>query len=347
MGGVDATTGRSRAIRLLLWPLRILRRLVAVIPMAVDGYFAHRLPQYAAGIAYRVLFSLAPLAIVLVSVFGLVLQDEELREDVIDSIVDWLPVSDQGSQDIEQAISALATPASALGLLSLLIFAWAATGMMAAIRNGLEAAMQVTRSRPAARNKLVDFALVAAAGALVLVAVGIGLALQVVERVGDDVSAWLGIDGGAFDVATGTAVPVGVSMIVVMLLYRFVPARRIRLRDAVAGAFVTALLFLAINALSALIFAKTTDWSVVYGSLAVALVFLYSVYLYASAILLGAEVAAAWSRPPGPPEPILVQVKRAVVGIFVHREPEQPPGEPGYQAPPPREGSGTPGGRTT
>ena len=40
----------------------------------------------------------------------------------------------------------------------------------------------------------------------------------------------------------------------------------------------------------------------IYGSITVVLVFLYTVYLYASAVLLGAEVAAAWSAPSaGPP----------------------------------------------
>ena len=315
-------------MRLVMFPLRMARRLVSVLPVAIDGYFAHRLPQYAAGIAYRVLFSLAPLAIVLVSVVGLVLQNDEYREDVIDTIVDWLPVSDSGRQSIEEAITTIATPASLLGLVSLLIFAWAATGMMAAIRNGLEAAMSVSRSRPAARNKLVDFVLVAAAGALILIVVGLGLAVQTIERFSSELASRIGLGGGTIG-AIGTLLGTfALTMLVVMLLYRFVPARRVRIQDAIAGAFVTTILLAAINLLSALVFQKTTQWSVIYGSLAVILVFLYSIYLYASAILVGAEVAAAWSLPPGPPQPIVKQVKDAVIGIFVHREPPPPPPEP-------------------
>ena len=66
----------------------------------------------------------------------------------------------------------------------------------------------------------------------------------------------------------------------------------------------------------------------VYGSLTAALVFLYSVYLYSSALLLGAEIAAAWSRPQtADGEPILTQVKRAVLGLFV-RQKESPVDEP-------------------
>ncbi len=77
------------------------------------------------------------------------------------------------------------------------------------------------------------------------------------------------------------------SILVVLLLYRFVPARGLRIRDGLAGAIVTALLFLLISLASGWISEKTARLSVVYGSLTAALIFLYSVYLYSSALLLG------------------------------------------------------------
>ena len=72
-------------------PRRVISRLIGVVSAAGSRYFAAGCPQHAAGIAYRVLFSLAPLAIVLVSVFGLVLQDDELREQFVDRVLDALP----------------------------------------------------------------------------------------------------------------------------------------------------------------------------------------------------------------------------------------------------------------
>jgi len=62
---------------------------------------------------------------------------------------------------------------------------------------------------------------------------------------------------------------------------------------------------------------------VVYGSLTSALVFLYSVYLYASALLFGAQVAAAWSRPPDPGggERLRVRIRRTVRGLYA-RDPD-------------------------
>ena len=60
---------------------------------------------------------------------------------------------------------------------------------------------------------------------------------------------------------------------------------------------MTALLLQAISLAAALIYAKTNRLSVIYGSLTAALFFVYSTYLYSSALLFGAEVAALWSQP--------------------------------------------------
>ena len=121
----------------------IARKVARVLPDAVQRYFSDHCPQQAAGISYRVLFSIVPLAIVLVAIFGLVLRNEAIHNDVVDRIVDWLPVSARGRHDVEHALTTIATPASTAGLLGLVVFAWAATGMMTSIRQGLETAMHV------------------------------------------------------------------------------------------------------------------------------------------------------------------------------------------------------------
>jgi len=287
----------------------VIRKLARILPEALQRYFADRSPQHAAAISYRVLFSVAPLAIVLVSIFALVLQDESVRKDVIDTIVEALPVSVAGRKDVEDAITEIATPASAAGLIGLAVFAWAATGMMAAIRAGLETSMGVLVRRPMAHGKLVDLILIVGAAALVIVTAGMTALGELVQRAaGSSTLAGVLLRLGTFVVSIG----------VILLIYRFVPARGLYFRDGLAGAIVTALLLQAISFASQLIYDKTTRLSVVYGSLTSALVFLYSIYLYACALLLGAEVAAAWSRPPGPPAPpIREQVTRGIRGLFL------------------------------
>jgi membrane protein len=323
--GIDAWP-----IRLARWPLKLVRTLARVVPQAIDGYFADRCGQHAAGIAYRVLFSLVPLSIVLVALFGLVLRNDHLRNDVISEIVDALPLSETGGADVTRAIEKLASPATALGLVSLLVFGWAATGMMASLRAGLEVAMRVEQGRPAVRGKLVDVILIVGSAALVLGVVFLNLAKEVVFPFIQRPFDRLGLDGGLIDQVIRNGVPLLVTTGVVLLLYRFVPTRRLKLGDALAGAIVTAMLLLSISLVSGLINdrVRSLSISVIYSSLTSALVFLYSVYLYASALLLGAEIAAAWSRPSPPTdEPLGHHIRRVALGLFVHQDPPARPPE--------------------
>jgi membrane protein len=308
--------------------VRFLRKLVSVIVDAGRGYTSDGCSQQAAGISYRLLFSIAPLAIVLVSIFGLVLQNDELRENVTDRIVEALPVSVSGRKDVENAITAIATPASAAGLISLLVFLWAATGVMGSIRRGLERAMGVTESRPFTRGKLVDLALIGGTAFLILLSAVLTVAGPFIQKASARIGSWIDLPGSDLSGGLIRLLTFALSIGVVLLLYRFVPARGISFRHGLAGATMTAVLLQLITLASGYIYDKTTKLSVIYGTLTAALVFLYSVYLYSSALLLGAEVATAWARPPveGPSEPVRMQVKRALVGLFVRqKEPEERP----------------------
>ena len=234
----EADTARdpgSLVLRILRWPFQLVRTLVRVIPQAIDGYFADRCGQHAAGIAYRVLFSLVPLSIILVAIFGIVLRNDSLKNEVIAEIVAAFPLSESGSADVTRQIEKLASPATALGLGSLLVFAWAATGMMAALRAGLEVAMRVPRGRPPVRGKLVDVILIVGAAALVLVVVFLNLAQAVVFGWIDRPLHAVGLDGGLLEQGVRSGAPLLVTVVVVLLLYRFVPARRLRIGDALAG----------------------------------------------------------------------------------------------------------------
>src|SRR5262245_17468546 len=169
----------------------VVRGILRALPKAVEDMFADRCTQYAAAIAYRVLFSLFPLSIALVSISGLVLQDDELRQKVINEVIDIVPESLQGN--IEKSIDQIATPLSAIGLVSLVALLWGASGMMASIRLGLETAMKVDRGRPAVRAKLVDFILVAAAGILVVFIVGLSAFGAFFSELVDRFTEWAGV----------------------------------------------------------------------------------------------------------------------------------------------------------
>ena len=318
--GAAETSGRLE--RLARRPLEhvagVARGVARALPRAIEDMFTDRCTQYAAAIAYRVLFSLFPLTIALVSIFGLVLQDDELRQKVINELIDLLPVSQSGQGNIQHSIEQIATPLSAIGLISLVALLWGATGMMASIRLGLEAAMKVDRGRPAARAKLVDFVLVVAAGVLVLIVVGLSAFGAFFSKLTERFTEWAGIA-----TPSGLLLRDGVQLVAigvtVLLLYRFVPARKLRRRGALAGAILTAVGVWGATKVLAIVFSDFSRYNLIYGSLAGVTTFLFFVYVVAWILLLGAEFAYAWSQPPGPPGPPLrTQLLGIVRGLFVH-----------------------------
>jgi membrane protein len=295
---------------------RTARRVAGVMTAAGSRYIGSGASDMAAGIAYRVLFALAPLTVALVSVFGLLLQNEELQHDVINKVVSTLPVN---TEDVTKAIENIATPASAAGLISLLVLVWAASGMMTAIRFGLERTMSVKEDRGVVHGRLVDLGLVAAAVVLVLASVGVGLITQLVNGLVGEVAGTVGVQGNAAKAVVAKLFSLLLWTGTVLLVYRVVPARRPRFADALAGAVVAALLLLVISLAAGFLYSHATRWSFVYGSLTSVFVFLYSVYLFASAVLFGAAVAAEWSLPhPPDPESALAKARRKIRARF-HR----------------------------
>jgi membrane protein len=318
----------GRVERLARRPLEhvggVVRGIVRALPRAVEDMFTDRCTQYAAAIAYRVLFSLFPLTIALVSIFGLVLQDDELRQSVIDELIAFLPVTESAQNDVQRSIEEIATPLSAIGLISLVALLWGASGMMASIRLGLEAAMKVDRGRPAARAKLVDFILIAAAGVLVLVIVGLSAFGAFFSKLVERFTDWANIANPSGFLIDDVIQLVAIG-ITVLLLYRFVPARKLRRRGAIAGAVLTAVGIWGATKVLAVVFADFSRYNLIYGSLAGVTTFLFFVYVVAWILLLGAEFAYTWSQPPGPPGPPLrAQLVGAVTGLFIHRDDESP-----------------------
>lgn len=333
MSDTGAVEPRGRLTRLARRPFDWLAAgalgLVNAVARALEDLFHDRCPQYAASIAFRVLFSLFPLTILLVSIFGLVLQDDDLRERVIDELIELLPVSPEGEEDVQRSIEGIATPLSAIGLLSLLALMWGASGMMASIRIGLEAAFKVDRGRPAVHAKLVDFLGVGAAGLLVLFVVGVSAVGAFLGGTVDRLLERVGVEASPTDFLLRDGSQLLVLFVMTMLLYHFAPARRPRLRYMVIGAAVTAAGIWGATKILALIFGDFSRFNPIYGSLAGVMTFLFFVYVVALILLFGAELAYALSLPPDPSAPpgppIKERLKGFLVGLVVHRE--EPPRE--------------------
>jgi len=254
-------------------------------------YSRHAGSQLAAGISYRVLFSLVPLVALLVSVLDLFLPSEA-RADVVDWLFHRFPGHGLESA-VNKSVSHPGATAPLVGVVALAGLLWAASGMMASLRIAFRVVWEVP-GPTYMRGKLRDFLLVGLAAALLLVAVGVSLAVQLVAEAGKGVSAAIGLQGGTR--VLGVIAQLGGGLVVgflaLIVLYWVVPPVRVPLRQLwPSAALASVAIELLIKAFA--FYAARTTANSVYGPLGALFTFLLLIYLLGTVLLLGAELIAA------------------------------------------------------
>jgi len=229
-----AVTPRRTRLAPWYWLAVILR----VAGRAIKNYAEDRGNQMAAAISYYTLFSLVPLFILVVAIFGLVLRNADLQQRVIDALVEALPLPAGDVTDVVTNASDLAPQLAAISFLGAL---WTSGALSAALRTALNVAFEARRSRPAIRGKLIDYTLLPILGIPVLGGLVLSAGFQIIQQRTDNlplaarfewVWAWATL-GGALTL----------TFIAFSLLYWLAPNRTVRFRYIWPGALFAALAF--------------------------------------------------------------------------------------------------------
>lgn len=272
-----------------------IRRPVATVVRTFQFYGADDCAIYAAAIAYYAIFSLVPLALLTVSIFGAFIS----REQIVDFVFDQFALQDTASvrEDVDRIVgqagefSVAGLSFGAIGLF------WSGSGMFGALRRGLNATTHMPQARAFWRSKLLDIALIPSVGLLVVVSIALTAGSRVaIDRAGD--LGVIEIDTGMATRLLGVFLPTIVSFPTFVLMYRFVPSHRVGWREATVSAVFATAVFEAFKNVIALIFSFTafTQDQAIYAGIGTALVILFVVFLAGSIILLGAEFGRAAMR---------------------------------------------------
>jgi membrane protein len=269
------------------------------ISAAIRGYRVHGLPQQAAAISFRVLFSFVPLVALTVSVLHLM-----LPADVADRFASWLIGELAGAPELESSVDravvggrATASVASVVALAALI---WGASGVMGSIRFAFQTIWSTAHRRPYVRGKLLDVALVLGVGIVAIVGFGLGIVAEAIAQLGGDLGDALGLtrSGDRLGEVIGIGVSLALTLACLIALYLAVPPERPRWFALWPGAVVGAIGFELTTIAYGWYLTQFSDLAVVYGSLGALLGFLLVVYWGVVAMLLGAEIVAAGSVPP-------------------------------------------------
>lgn len=243
----------------------------------------------ASSIAYAALLSIFPLLIGLVVLLSRIASEAEAQRVVFTALAPYLP--NAALELVRQTLEDVFATREVAGILALLALFWSGTAVAGGLRHGLNQVLHVKVVRPFWRRKLIDLALIALGGialSLSLITSTLLTALSSLRAVGRVAELLFRNPSAPALAVAGPIVFMGVALVVV---YRFLPNRRLRWRSVMA-ATLTGLVLVEATTRAFLWYLNTlADYPLVYGPLAGLVVFLLWVYLVALDVLLGGKVA--------------------------------------------------------
>ncbi len=248
---------------------------------------------YAAAIAYYSLLSLFPFSMVALAILGSATADAADRNAVLGFVLTYFP---KQFDFITRQLDAFRGSSVSFGVVGTMGIIWGALGVFGAITTAVNYAWGVETSRSFWKHKLVSFLMLSIAGLTLLAALVLVSASKVVGAgwFAEVVAQFPGLNLlRAWTVRYATTL---LFIVVVGLVYYFVPNTKVRFRDVWIGALVTGLLWKgALEAFSWFV-SDMARFARINGSIAAVVVFLVWVYLQAAVLLYGVEFTAAYAR---------------------------------------------------
>jgi len=274
---------------------QLAKRVVVVTRRAVVEFVEDRGHRSAAQISFFAILSFIPLVLLLAGAFGLAFDDAAVRERIITTVFDNVPLASGDDRPrLERTVTDALEQAGRLGVLSTILLIVAASGVMGAMRHSINEAWDIEQRPPLLQRKALDLALVLGGTSILALSVSVTVTNKLAGVVDDE-----GTGGGtaaALLEFAGDLLPVVFVALALLFLYRVLPMNKEPLRDIWPGAVVAAAGLAIVKLGLELYFEHLADFGAIYGSLGAAMALLIFVYAAANVVVFGAEFASEWAR---------------------------------------------------
>ena len=273
------------------WIFAFLRRIFVVIQATIRRFSDQEGMHLAAGIAFYAFLSLFPVALLLVSVFGFFFDPEEVTGWLIELFGEQTPVSEDFLRKTVEGAAAVRGPVGIVGLLGLIL---SSTLVFAAIMRSINRAwgLMGTGSRPFLRRKLWEFALLIGVASLFLLSLGATSFFEILgQRPFPGTEFRLSADNAFWRFFVGL-IPLGATAGILLLLYKFIPATKVKWRHVWLPSLLGAAAFKLTNNLLGWYIRSMGYYNVVYGSLTSVIILLLWIYVGANILIIGASLSS-------------------------------------------------------
>jgi membrane protein len=257
------------------------------------GFYNRDDLTHAASIAYYSLLSLFPFFLLGLAILGGTTADEQKRATVLVFVLRYFPTQfDFFTNQLDSFRSGQLT----LGIAGTFTLIWGALGVFGAISTAVNYAWGVEKQRSFWKHKLFSFLMLTVAGLMFAVAL---LLISAYHIVGASWFASVLANFPALTVLRSVTVQNATTLmfiLVVGMIFYFVPNAKVRFRDVWIGAVITGVLWKGAFEGFSWWVRDMTRFTRINGSIAAVILFLIWVYVQAVILLYGVEFTAAYAR---------------------------------------------------
>ncbi|MFQ5538262.1 MAG: YihY/virulence factor BrkB family protein [Gemmatimonadota bacterium] len=253
----------------------------------------------AGAISFNLLLALIPLLVLGIGVAGYILSARfgDPAQAILQPLEGYLPAG--GEVDLAATVRSmvrdLVERRGGLTLLGSVFFVWVATRLAGSVRATLREIFDVGRARGIVSGKLFDIQVVIVGVVLLTLNLGVTVVFEAAVNFGVSI---LGLDGGMI-AFTQRAVAYGISFtsiwILFLVVYRYLPVRRIPWRTALVAATFAAVCHELLKAGFSWYATEVANYRSTWGNLATVVVLVFWIYYEAVVFILGGEVGQVYT----------------------------------------------------
>ena len=271
--------------------------IVALFKNTVSEWIQDKCPQLGAALAYFTVFSLAPLVLVLLAVFGLIFGGSDQARQKLTEQLQYL-IDPSGIKVIQDIAANAAKPqagivATAIGVVVAL---FGASGVFGQLQEALNTIWGV-KPKPGGgllgfiRTRFLSFAMVGGVCFLLLVSLTIETLLRVFSNYLKNIMP----GGDIISLALFLLFDLAVIALLFAMIFRYLPDAKIAWRDVWVGAILTAVLFVLGKLVLGLYLGSGAAGSA-YGAASSLVTLLLWIYYSAQILLFGAEFTQVYAN---------------------------------------------------
>ena len=239
--------------------------------------------RVASSLSYTSLIAIVPLCVIMVSIFSFFPVFENIKEPIKEFLASILvPTAETEFIHYFAEVPDIAGKVTVVGIAGLAI---TSILMLATIENSLNFIFKVTRPRRITTKLTLYWTVITLGPILLATAFSMRGYLYTLQQFMPDNL----VDNELFLNLT----PSLITLILLMLIYIFVPNKKVSFKSAFVGGIIAVIIFSFLRKLFTFIILKSAAYRILYGALAIIPIFLVWVYIAWAVVIFGAVITAA------------------------------------------------------